>query len=140
VQILALRALRRGRYAELLPLASRYAGHSCLYVPARSGWQEAQRIAEAAGGYLVAPSTPAEYGYVSGLIPGRQTGVWLGIRWDGSVNRWESGEPLGWSLLNMSSDIDDPRPKYMINSTLVARPWFTQTADERNGLVIEWDR
>jgi hypothetical protein len=110
-----------------------------LIVPRAINATAARALADAAGGHLMVPATPAEADWIA-----RETadapypkGIWLGATLDDAEWHWDTGE--AWTFARW-----DPAAAQGVGTALLLLPGAAwQAADpatEASGFIIEWSR
>jgi len=122
-------------------------GSHFFHVPKVVSWDEARKLAKAAGGYLAVPSSKAESDWLrssfGGEVPSGMK-LWLGgFRLEaGEPWRWLTGEawnhPKGW--LGGSESIGNSPGRLMLQLGNDGAGWIANDGAEgaANGLLIEW--
>ncbi len=113
-------------------------GRFFLQVPRVTTWEEADVLAESAGGHLAVVSTVEEAAYLRKLTADQDAGnrFWLGGRLENSQWRWVTGEP--WTTADWTDDADGGSH----GAALVICPgrgWDSRDpAETSSGFIIEW--
>ncbi|XP_006636684.2 secretory phospholipase A2 receptor isoform X1 [Lepisosteus oculatus] len=88
-----------------------YFGHNCILInlPSQSGegknWSDAQAACKSLEGSLISIDNEIEQAYVTMLLIGGTTSVWIGLQDDGT-NKWVNGKPVtytNWSPIEPES-------------------------------------
>lgn len=131
--------------AQYIPSdALRFAGHSYLKVQGSYTWDEADRLAKAKGGKLVAINDEAEWAILQHFFLAKTNLRTRALWWIGlddellAKNKWNDGsavEQMHMSAFQFNNDVQGQRA---LCTDMVG--WYYDNKKSVNGYIIEWDR